>query len=89
MVFQVLYQINVLEESAASTSLQVQEAGSSKTVLTVHQTAKCNIQEYMILFEIAGSTTCIMVKYHIQEVHSPYCKELQKHYVLLLLIHMN
>jgi outer membrane lipopolysaccharide assembly protein LptE/RlpB len=82
-------QINVLEESAASTSLQVQEAGSSKTVLTIHQTAKCNIQEYMILFEIAGSTICVMVKYHNQEVHSPYYTELQKYYVLVLLIYMN
>lgn len=83
------YQIVVLEESAASTSLQVEEAGSSKTVLTVRQTAKCNIQEWIILFKIACSTTCLMVQYHNQEVNSPYYIELQKYYVFLLLIYLN
>jgi hypothetical protein len=51
----------VLEQPSASNSLQVEEAGSSKSLLLSHQTAKHNNPEYMILMEIAGATTYKMV----------------------------
>jgi hypothetical protein len=50
-------EVFVSEQPSASTSLQVEEAGSSESVLPIHQTAKHNNPKYRILMEIAGTIT--------------------------------
>jgi hypothetical protein len=64
-------EIIVLEGSAASTSMQVEEAGLSGTVLPVHETARHNNTENITLMDIAGSTIYKTVQYHNQEDHDP------------------